>query len=99
MPNDRRPLEDTLCQTLLECRLDFIERGERTNDEIYDSVSNLYPHLCDNEFICPHYAEKPSYKPEWHHVVRDVLNRLKTETTVIQHIQRGKWYFGEIIDL
>jgi hypothetical protein len=98
MPVRRRQLEDTLCQTLLECRLDFIERGERRIGEIYEAVLNLYPELCDNDYLCPHKTARTF--PEWKHVVSDVVSRLKTDANVIDYCKQTKlWYFGEIIEL
>jgi hypothetical protein len=50
-----RPLEKRLYRVLVECEFFFIERGIREINEIYDSVKQHFPRLCDDNFLCSHY--------------------------------------------
>jgi hypothetical protein len=88
-----RPIEKQLSKALRDSDLFFVERGEWKTHEIYDFVKRRYPTLCDDEYHCIDNCSGGSKQPEWNHLVRRVLNSLKSENGSIRHFRQGYWEF------
>jgi len=90
-----RNIETSLYQTLIDSQFSFLERGERTIIEIYDTVKAQFPHLCDDEYSCTANCKHGSMQPEWNHTVRRALQILKSVDGRITHTgSRGFWFFN-----
>jgi hypothetical protein len=90
-----RPIESQLYRELVDSRFQFIERGIRHTDEIYEAVYLEFGHLCDNEFKCLHYPSVGIKQPEWNHSVRHALGRASLIYENIAYSGRkGYWVFS-----
>jgi hypothetical protein len=69
----------------------IVGSGDHTMKEIYSAVKAFYPELCDDSVLCTHDG-RPPYRPEWHHVVRSVLQSLRNRG-IISHPRRNCWRF------
>lgn len=88
-----RPIEKQLSKLLVDSEFSFMERGIRELNEIYDIVKKLYGNLCDDDYKCIH-NELNYGQPEWKHVVRFALERVKSKTDSVTHSgNRGYWNF------
>lgn len=87
----RRPIESQLYQALLSSEFQFIERGIKRTEEIYEYVYREYINLCDNDFHCNHYRARAT-QPEWNHVVRSALDRCKTTSARIDYSKKLKYW-------
>ena len=85
-----RELETALGATLRESNFRFMPDGVFTQKEIYDLVENTYPTLCDNQYLCVQNCKSGHNSPEWKHVVRSVMQSLKTTGRLIR-IGSGTW--------
>ncbi|MFN6374637.1 MAG: hypothetical protein ACK4YD_05655 [Chitinophagia bacterium] len=98
----RTEIEKELSGYLSESDFDFIPHGRISLQDIYNAVQNQSPHLCNDEFLCIDCCSNGDNSPEWKHVVRSVLSRLKdnnySRVTKIEN-ENGYWHFGEIIEL
>lgn len=90
-----RPIESQLYQELIGSCFNFIERGTREINEIYDSVQHRFPELCDDKYPCSHYQSIGLHQAEWKHAVRRALNRCKSICDDVSFSgRRGSWLFG-----
>ncbi len=90
-----RTIESNLYQTLIDTQFSFVERGERSIIEIYDAVKAQLPHLCDDEYFCSVNCKQGNKQPEWNHIVRSALQRLKSAGGCIDNPgNRGFWLFS-----
>ena len=90
-----RPIESQLYQELIGSCFNFIERGTREINEIYDSVQHRFPGLCDNEYPCPHQQNDGLHQPEWKHTVRNAIQRCKRKgDTISTGGGKGLWTFS-----
>lgn len=86
--NDRvRQLYDNLIQT----QLNFIPPGSYDTRQIYLAIQEMYPELCNDNYLCINNCNSGHNNPEWKHAVRRVLNRLKT-IHVLQYDSVNKLY-------
>lgn len=91
----RRPVEAQLYRDLVDSCFQFIERGIRSIDEIYDAVKRGYNNLCEDEYLCPHRRRYGLQRPEWNHVVRQSFDRSSKICDNITHSgRRGYWIFS-----
>jgi hypothetical protein len=72
-----RPIESKLYRELVESCFQFIERGTREINEIYELVQHEFPDFCDDDYPCPHLRNAGLHQPEWKHTVRNALQRSK----------------------
>ncbi|MBP7507440.1 MAG: hypothetical protein KA807_06455 [Prolixibacteraceae bacterium] len=90
-----RPIESQLYRELVDSCFNFIERGTREINEIYDSVQHRFPTLCDNEYPCLHYINRGIHQAEWKHRVRNALQRCKRIGDNVNFSgRRGYWTFS-----
>ena len=90
-----RPIETQLYRELVDSCFNFIERGTREINEIYDSVQHRFPALCDDGYPCLHYNHQGIHQPEWKHAVRRALDRCKRMNGGINFSgRRGFWTFS-----
>ena len=90
-----RTIESNLYQTLIDTQFSFVARGERTIDEIYNAVKSQLPDLCDDGYSCSDNCKHGNKQPEWNHIVRSALQRLKSACDSIDHSgNRGFWIFS-----
>ena len=89
-----RGKEHKLYQELIASKFSFVVRGTRHIDEIYDSVSTKYPHLCDNTYYCSENCKAGNDQPEWKHTVRNAMQKLKNAIGRLRFTgKRGFWEF------
>lgn len=89
-----RPIESQLYKELVDSRFQFVERGIREINEIYDAVNREYGDLCDDEFKCDHRSNIGIGRPEWNHTVRNALERVSSIYDNIAHSEiRDYWIF------
>jgi len=90
----RRPVESQLYRELVDACFNFIERGTREINEIYDAVKRQYPHLCDDDFSCVHQRNAVIPQSEWKHVARGAMQRCKLKSDSVSFTgRRGLWIF------
>jgi len=90
-----RPIESQLYQELVGSCFNFIERGTREINEIYNCVQHRFPLLCDDEFPCQHQQHNGIHQAEWKHAVRRALGRCKRMNGGIDFSgRRGYWIFS-----
>lgn len=88
-----RTIEKRLRIVLVECEFFFIPRGIIEINEIYRSVKEHFPKLCDDTFPCVHY-ESDFPQEEWKHIVRGVLQTVIKRNNNIKFTgNRGYWEF------
>ena len=80
-----RPIESQLYQELTGSCFNFIERGMREINEIYDCVQHRFPLLCDDEFHCQHQQHNGIHQAEWKHIVRSALGRCKIKSDTVHY--------------
>lgn len=89
-----RPIESQLYRELVESRFNFIGRGPRKINEIYESVQHRFPGLCDDDSPCLHMRNDAMPQPEWKHAVRRALNACKNRGDDLDFGgRRGLWIF------
>lgn len=87
-----RPIEQQLYKELMSCELNFIPIGIVQLENIYFLVQQRYPELCDDNFFCFEAHKSQVRQLEWKHVVRQVLDRLKSNGKVCnENCERGYW--------
>ena len=90
-----RPIESQLYRELVGSCFQFIERGEREINDIYESVKHEFPELCDDEYLCPHKPYESLYNYEWKHSVRSALQSCKIKCDNVSYSgRRGYWIFS-----
>jgi hypothetical protein len=90
-----RPIEFQLYQELVGSCFNFIERGTREINEIYDSVQHRFPALCDDDFPCLHRQQNGIHQAEWKHFVRTALGYCKKKCDSVHYSgRRGFWIFS-----
>lgn len=90
-----RPIESQLYQELVGSCFNFIERGTREIYEIYESVQNRFPALCDDGYPCLHQKQNGKHQAEWKHIVRSALGRCKIKSDSVYYTgNRGFWLFS-----
>ena len=91
-----RPDLQKLYQTLAGNRLSFIRKGEYHLHEIYNAVRQSYQELCDDNYLCSENCSSGHNQPEWNHVVRRVLEELKSaDGDVTRSGRHGYWAFND----
>ncbi len=89
-----RPKEHNLYKVLIYSQFSFIKRGIKTIDEIYSSVKDQNPSLCDDSYYCSKNCLSGNDQAEWKHTVRNALQRLKSNNGPIVYTgRRGFWQF------
>jgi predicted HNH restriction endonuclease len=78
----------------MESHLEFLPRPEIHLREIYKEVRGRHPDLCDDGYLCSTCCKDGTNNPEWHHVVRTVLNNMKKVGLAASGSSRGVWLFG-----
>ena len=90
-----RPELEELYRELTDSRFTFIPRGEVHLREVYASVKNRHPALCDDGYLCSTNCKSGYNSPEWKHVVRTALNEMKKRGAPVgMGSARGQWAFG-----
>jgi len=90
-----RPIESQLYRELVDSCFNFIERGTKEINEIYDSVKHRFPTLCDDDYPCLHRKHNGSLQAEWKHRVRSALQACKKKScNVFFSGRRGYWIFS-----
>ena len=87
-----RKRERELYQQLIDSKFSFVARGTRHIDEVYDSVSVKYPHLCDNTYYCSVNCKHGNDQPEWKHTVRNAMQTLKSPVGPVRFTGRRKYW-------
>lgn len=91
-----RPELKELYQELLGSRFSFIPRGEHHVHDIYSAVRGRFTDLCDDNYLCRENCSQGHNQPEWQHVVRKVLDALKTpDGDVLRKSRRPYWIFND----
>ncbi len=81
-----------LYQELCSTAFRFVGRGEYELQDIYATVRSTYRRLCDDNFLCSENCARGGQTPEWWHVVRKALDRLRvTSDSVRNGSRRGRW--------
>lgn len=69
--------EKNLFRVLVDNGFSFVGKDRFEIKEIYDAVKSEYGELCDDNYLCADNCRQGNNKPEWNHVVRKALYRLK----------------------
>jgi len=86
--HDLEQLYEELCRT----RFRFVGRGEFRLQDIYTAVKSAFRSLCDDGFLCSENCSRGGGTPEWQHVVRKALDRLRVTSDSVAHgSKRGRW--------
>ncbi len=84
-----------LYNRLQDSRFSFIDGGEHHLHSIYQAVKDLYPKLCDDDYLCAENCSGSHRQPEWQHAVRKSLQAQKSSSgPVSKGNQRGYWRFA-----
>ena len=70
-----RPDLAELYQHFIETRFAFVGVGQFTLADIYRSVKEKYPALCDDSYLCSTNCKSGHNHPEWMHRVRAALDQ------------------------
>jgi len=90
-----RPIESQLYQELVGSCFNFVERGTREINEIYDSVQHRFPTLCDDGYPCLHRQQNGIHQAEWRHTVRNALRQCKIKCDTVHYTGTiGLWLFS-----
>ena len=93
-----RPELQQLYQDLCRTAFQFVGRGEFELQDIYAAVKTVYSRQCDDRFLCSENCSRGGQSPEWHHVVRKALDRLKVTSDLVRHgSRRGRWVIGRTL--
>ena len=92
----QRPELAQLYQSLMESRFSFLIPGRHRLDEIYASVQEAYPELCDDTYLCSENCSQGHNRPEWQHRVRAALDSLKRQPSakVVKLPEQLHWSIG-----
>ena len=85
-----------LYSELMTTEMDFMVRGTIHIHEIYDSVKAIYPHLCNDDYLCrDNCPGSKARRPEWEHKIRWALKVLKSTTNKVTNVDtpREFWRF------
>lgn len=74
-----------------ENRFRYLGAGEYHINEIYETIKDQYPHLCDDNYLCRDHCRSKHIDPEWHHAVRTKLQQFKRTGIVSNGHERGYW--------
>jgi hypothetical protein len=96
------PRETQLAEELRLSDFNFMESGNQTLQHVYERVSETFPDLCNDDFLCSECCGGIHSDPEWHHIVRGALD--STKKKAFSRVQKrpnshGVWYFAEINEL
>lgn len=81
-----------LYQTLRHPPFGFLKPRQYELQDIYSATRRQHPTLCDDKFLCVDNCSSGNEEPEWHHVVRKVLQAEKSTTgRVRKGGSRGLW--------
>ena len=69
--------EKNLYKVLVENGFSFVGNGRIELKEIYSAVKANYGEFCDDNYICIENCKQGNNQPEWNHIVRKALYRLK----------------------
>ena len=86
--------EDTLYRTLLDSNLSFIPKGEHHIRDIYSVVKDQFERLCNDSYLCSENCTNGNNQPEWMHIVRNVMQKLKSQGKIERGDQHGYWLLG-----
>ncbi|MBN9122843.1 MAG: HNH endonuclease [Planctomycetes bacterium] len=91
-----RPDLTELYQLLMDARYEFMGVGEFALAEIYRTVKERYPELCDDSYLCKTNCQSGHNHPEWMHRVRAALDQLKNRpgSGITKQARRHYWYIG-----
>lgn len=84
-----RPIEKELYKELMRTEFSFVDRGQRSTQEIYNAVKRHFPELCDDTYLCSESCISKVKQPEWQHRVRSALQYLKTKGIIRNTGTRG----------
>ena len=85
-----------LYHKLLGCPCVFISRGEYHIQDIYSAVRGHLSDLCDDSYLCRQNCSQGHNQPEWQHVIRRVLDALKSPDGDVSHSSRPRcWIFRD----
>jgi hypothetical protein len=89
-----RQIESDLYQALIRTEFDFVSRGTRDIEEIYSAVKATFRGLCDDSYFCSENCRSGNNQPEWKHIVRNAMQKLKKGSEAIRFTGRkGYWEF------
>lgn len=71
--------EKYLYRLLIENGFSFLGNGRFGNKEIYDAVKLKYGEFCDDNYLCKDNCNKGANQPEWKHIVRITLLKMKNK--------------------
>jgi hypothetical protein len=90
-----RPDLTELYQHLMDTQFEFMGSGTFGLAEIYRTVKERYPELCDDTYLCSMNCKSGHNQPEWMHLVRTALHELKKKPdTGVTSKQRKQWSIG-----
>lgn len=98
----RTETETQLASELSLADFNFMEPGNQSLTHIYQRVSETFPNLCNDNFLCNDCCGGPHYDPEWHHIVRTALSNAKDKAySRVQKRANSRriWFFAEINNL
>jgi len=62
-----------LRRLISEDRFRYFIAGEYHINQIYETIQNQYPEFYDDNYLCRDHCQSKQSDPEWHHVVRSML--------------------------
>jgi hypothetical protein len=91
-----RPELEQLYQELIGSRFAFIPHGEQDLWDVYSAVRGRFASLCDDSYLCRQNCSQGHNQPEWQHVVRKVLDALKSpDGDISKGSRRRHWVFND----
>ena len=90
----RRPIEKRLSQELVQSEFVFLGYGPINILQVYARVKTQYPEFCDDEYMCSEHCTKGTKgQPEWKHVVRSDMQKMKKRGLAHRTGNRWEWVF------
>lgn len=85
-----------LYTALTENKFSFVPQGRHNIKDVYLSVQDRFPELCDDSYLCSENCKNGHNSPEWKHRVRAAIWEVKDVSEyVARDAERGFWVFGD----
>jgi hypothetical protein len=85
----------SLYQKLMNSQFSFLPDGQHHIKNIYSETKSQLGNLCNDSLLCSQNCKNGNNQPEWMHIVRNALQKLKSQGIIKRGNQHGYWVFGE----
>jgi hypothetical protein len=86
-----RDIEKELYRLIIESEFNFLGNNFIHLSQIYELVRLEFPENCDDNNLCTCRHQIEATQPEWKHIVRSALSKLKVRQIVERGAVNGFW--------